>query len=55
MQAQDLEAVTPAKSNEKTDIRERQPYQAPSLVQLELKRTEGSTPGGVNDGLVNWS
>ncbi|QMV64785.1 hypothetical protein VUJ49_06930 [Pseudomonas berkeleyensis] len=55
MQAQDLETVTPAKSNEQTDIHERQPYLAPSLVQLELKRTEGSTPGGVNDGLANYS
>lgn len=51
MQAQDLEAVTPAKSNEKTDIRERQPYQAPRLVRLDLSETQGLT-SGTNDGFT---
>lgn len=49
MQSQDLESVTAAEPNEQIDICERQPYQAPSLVQLGLKKTSSNTFSS-NDG-----
>jgi len=53
MQTQDLETVTPAKSNEQTDIHERQPYQAPSLVRLEFKNTEAGPAGTTDAGIFS--
>ncbi|WP_199796340.1 hypothetical protein [Ectopseudomonas mendocina] len=49
MQTQDLESVTTAEPNEQIDTCERQPYQAPSLVRMELSKTLGST-GFISDG-----
>ena len=45
MQTKDLESVTTAEPNEQIDARERQAYQAPSLVQLDLAETEAGGPG----------
>lgn len=45
MQTQDLESVTTAEPNEQIDAGERQPYQAPSLVRLDLAHTEAGGPG----------
>ena len=38
MQPQDLESATTAEPHEQIDARERQPYQAPCLVRIELKK-----------------
>lgn len=45
MQTQDLESVTKAEPNEQLDVHERQTYQAPSLVRLDLAHTEAGGPG----------
>jgi len=43
MQPQEIEGVT--EPNEQLDTRERQTYQAPSLVRLDLAHTEAGGPG----------
>jgi hypothetical protein len=51
MQTQDLESVTTAEPNEQIDAGERQPYQAPCLVRMELSKTLGSA-GTISDGIT---
>jgi hypothetical protein len=43
MQPQEIESVT--EPNEQLDTRERLPYQAPSLVRLDLAHTKAGGPG----------
>lgn len=43
MQPHEIESVT--EPNEQLEARERQPYQAPSLVRLDLAHTEAGGPG----------
>ncbi|WP_322980569.1 hypothetical protein [Pseudomonas sp. C11] len=50
MQPQDLESVTTVEPNEQIDARERQPYQAPRLVRLDLAATEIAAPSLVDSG-----
>lgn len=45
MQTQDLESATTAEPNEQLYTHERLPYQAPSLIQLDLAHTEAGGPG----------
>ena len=49
MQPEGLETVTTAEQDEQIDAHERQPYQAPCLVRMELSKTLGST-GLISDG-----
>ncbi|RIA22224.1 hypothetical protein DFO61_2898 [Ectopseudomonas oleovorans] len=51
MQFQETEAVTTLEPNEQIDVHERQPYQAPRLVRLDLSETQGLT-SGTNDGFT---
>lgn len=51
MQANDLETVTTHEPSAQTETCERQPYQAPNLVRLNLSDTEGST-GTLSDGIT---
>ncbi len=51
MQTQASENVTTSEQNEQVDTCERQPYQVPSLVRLDLSETQGST-GVVSDGIT---
>ena len=51
MQTQPPENVTTSEQNEQVDACERQPYQAPCLVRMELSKTLASTPGAFSDGL----
>jgi hypothetical protein len=53
MQPKDLESVTAAEPSEHIDARERQPYQAPSLVRLEFKNTEAAITGGADAGIFS--
>jgi len=43
MQSEAIETVT--ESNEQLEVHERQPYQAPSLVRLDLAHTKAGGPG----------
>jgi len=53
MQTQDLETVATTETNEQFDARERQPYQAPSLVRLDLAETKAASPSIVDAGLLS--
>jgi hypothetical protein len=53
MQPQDLESVTTVEPNEQIDARERQPYQAPHLVRLDLAATEIAAPSLVDASLFS--
>jgi hypothetical protein len=53
MQTQDLESATKAKPNEQLEVHERQPYQAPSLVQLDLAHTEAGGPGATDASILS--
>lgn len=53
MQPQDLERVTTVEPNEQIDARERQPYQAPNLVQLDLAETEAGGPGSTDSSILS--
>jgi hypothetical protein len=53
MQPQDLESITTAAPNEQNDARERQPYQAPCLVRLNLDETEAGGPGVTDAGILS--
>lgn len=53
MQPEGLETVTTTEQNEQIDARERQPYQAPSLVRLEFKNTEAAINGGADAGIFS--
>ncbi|RIA22223.1 hypothetical protein DFO61_2897 [Ectopseudomonas oleovorans] len=49
MQSQEIETVAPAELNEQADTHERQPYQVPQLVKLNLAETL-TGPITLNDG-----
>lgn len=51
MQTQAPENVATTEQNEQVDARERQPYQEPCLVRLDLSETQGST-GLITDGIT---
>ena len=51
MQSEAIETVT--ESNEQLEVHERQPYQAPSLVRIELKKTEAGATGTTDAGLFS--
>lgn len=53
MQSQETEAVTAIEPNEQVDARERQPYQAPCLVRLNLDETEAGGPGVTDAGILS--
>lgn len=53
MQPQDLESVTTVEPNEQIDTCERQPYQAPCLVRLNLDETEAGGPGVTDAGILS--
>ncbi|SIQ70378.1 hypothetical protein [Aquipseudomonas alcaligenes] len=51
MQPNDLETVTTQEPTAQTDTCERQPYEPPSLVQMDVAKTLGST-GTISDGIT---
>jgi hypothetical protein len=51
MQSEAIENVT--EPLEQIDVCERQPYQAPSLVRIELKKTEAGAAGTADSGLFS--
>lgn len=53
MQPKELETVTTAETNDQIDARERQPYQAPILVRLDLAETNAAAPSIVDAGLFS--
>jgi len=53
MQPLVLETVNTAEPDEQIDARERQPYQAPCLVRIELKKTEAGASGTADAGLFS--
>ncbi len=53
MQPKEPETVTSTEQNEQIDARERQPYQAPSLVRLEFKNTEAGPAGTTDAGIFS--
>lgn len=53
MQRHDFETVATVESNKQFDARERQPYQAPSLVRLEFKNTEAGSAGSTDAGIFS--
>lgn len=53
MQTQDLDTASTAEPNEQIDASERLPYQAPSLVRLDLAETEAGGPGITDAGVLS--
>jgi uncharacterized protein involved in tolerance to divalent cations len=51
MQANDLETVTTHEPSVQTETCERQPYEPPCLVQMDVAKTLGST-GPISDGIT---
>ncbi|SIS09310.1 hypothetical protein SAMN05878276_2196 [Aquipseudomonas alcaligenes] len=51
MQPNDLETVTTHEPTTQTDTCERQPYEPPCLVQMDVAKTLGST-GPISDGIT---
>lgn len=54
MQPNDLETVTTHEPTAQTDTCERQPYEPPCLVQMEVAKTLGSI-GAISDGITTTS